>query len=109
MSDSEYSVIKSNIIKRFDCITEEYFSDPEETMRSHRDRGVNTERRLLYRPRSHLVSRKPRPAWKKYWRSDPGLPVTNSVHGPFRETAMQAPLEARSQNPYYNCESSPFS
>ena len=85
-------------------ISEAYFSDPEETIKSH-TRGINTESSLLFRPRSHLVSRR-RPAWKKYWRSDPSMPVTNSVHGPFRETAMQAPLEARCQrmDPYYNCE-----
>lgn len=85
-------------------VAEAYFSDPEESTRS-RSRGVNTDSSLLYQPRSRLVSRRRRPAWKKYWRSDPSMPVTNSVHGPFRETALQAPLEARCQrnDPYYNC------
>lgn len=77
-----------------------YFSDPEESRA--RDCGVNTDSSLLYKPRSKLVSR--RPPWKKYWRADPGMPVTNSHHGPFRETALAAPLEARNQYSPYICE-----
>ncbi|XP_060597084.1 LOW QUALITY PROTEIN: uncharacterized protein LOC132751004 [Ruditapes philippinarum] len=80
-----------------------YFSDPEDTSKSLRERGVNTDSSLLYKSRSKLVSR--RPPWKNYWRADPALPITNSSHGPFRETALQAPLEARNTNPSpYICE-----
>ena len=76
---------------------ETYFSDPEESLTARQDRGVNTEPSLLYRPRAQKVGR--RPPWKKYWRADPGLPITNSRQGPFRETALQAPFEARNQRP----------
>lgn len=85
---------------------EPYFSDPEDGGVLH-DCGVNTDSSLLYRPVSKLVSR--RPPWKSYWRADPSMPITNSSHGPFRETALQAPLEARNlrQSPYITEWSSP--
>lgn len=81
-------------------LTDTYFSDPEDATSDIRNQGVNTDSSLLYRPTSKLVAR--RPPWKKYWRADPGLPVTNHAQGPFRETALQAPLEARNlnQSPY---------
>lgn len=84
-----------------------YFSDPEDTSQSLREQGVNTDSSLLYKPHSRLVSR--RPPWKKYWRADPGMPITNSSHGPFRETALQAPLEVRNQHqsPYITEWTSP--
>ncbi|XP_045195109.2 uncharacterized protein LOC123550788 isoform X3 [Mercenaria mercenaria] len=84
-----------------------YFSDPEDTSKYLREQAVNTDSSLLYKPRSKLVSR--RPPWKNYWRVDPAMPITNSSQGPFRETALQAPLEARNlrQSPYINEWTSP--
>ncbi|XP_052811445.1 uncharacterized protein LOC128239049 isoform X2 [Mya arenaria] len=89
-----------------DTLHDGYFSDPEDlTSRCLREQGVNTESSLLERPRtsSRLVTR--RPQWKKYWRADPGMPIVNAHKGPFRETALEAPLEARNMNKApYICE-----
>ncbi|XP_052286789.1 uncharacterized protein LOC127882276 isoform X1 [Dreissena polymorpha] len=78
-----------------------YYSDPEDmTSQSLREQGVNTEASLLQRPRSSRSGR--RPPWKNYWRADPSMPIVNAHQGPFRETALAAPLEARdmSRTPY---------
>ncbi|KAL5010079.1 hypothetical protein ScPMuIL_012384 [Solemya velum] len=37
----------------------------------------------------------PQPRWKTHWKTEPIPPLSNSQ--PFRETALQAPLEARNQ------------
>ena len=57
--------------------------------------GVNTDSSLLFH-RSRGLGR--RPPWR-YWSQDPSPAKADvkSHHGPFRETAMQAPLEARDQ------------
>ena len=73
--------------------------------------GANTDSSLLFYRSPGVGKRKP---WQ-YWRNDPspslpgssgggsgGGSVGGSSHGPFRETALQAPLEARDQrrSPY---------
>lgn len=70
---------------------------------SLRDTAVGTDSSLLYqeggsrRPASAKESRGPRPHWK-YWRR---MQQPRSTHqelvGPYRETAMEAPIEAKSQ------------
>lgn len=84
-------------------ISDEYFSDPENLASLTCEQGVNTDASLLYKPRRRRVTH--RPPWKKYWRADPGMPTITSSHSPFRETALQAPLEVRNQHhsPYI-CE-----
>lgn len=78
-----------------------------DTRSSHDTRsfGINTDSSLLYPPRRSITDR---PPWQ-YWKNDPAPPVSRSrggggggggggsAHGPFRETALQAPLEARDQ------------
>ncbi|KAK6986702.1 von Willebrand factor a domain-containing protein 3b [Biomphalaria glabrata] len=72
------------------------------------DSGVNTDSSLLFYSTSGI---RERPRWN-YWRNDPspnysdvwgssagGVNRASSV-GPFRETALQAPLEARDQREY---------
>lgn len=86
--------------KFFFSISEDYFSDPENVATLTSEAAVNTDSSLLYRPRPRRVVG--RPPWKKYWRADPGMPTVTSSQGPFRETALQAPLEVRDQqrSPY---------
>ena len=90
-------------IKHMHFISAPYFRGnteiPFDETINQRERGVNTDSSLLYPKPAKLVSR---PQWKKYWRADPSMPTRSISQGPFRETALQAPLEARSQqhNPY---------
>lgn len=89
------SCLKFNIL-----LVDGYFSDPENLAALTCEQAVNTDSSLLYRSRPRRAVH--RPPWKKYWRADPGMPTVTSSHGPFRETALQAPLEARNlrQSPY---------
>ncbi|XP_071113522.1 uncharacterized protein [Haliotis cracherodii] len=69
--------------------------DLERERLRERDVGVNTDSSLLFR-KTPPVGR--RPPWR-YWKRDPspGGRKAKSATGPFRETALQAPLEARDQ------------
>ncbi|CAG5130162.1 unnamed protein product, partial [Candidula unifasciata] len=77
------------------------------------DTAVNTDSSLLFYSSPGI---EPRPVWKKYWHHDPTRSLSASSGGSggtrkltytnkFRETAPQAPLEARNQrNPPYDVE-----
>ncbi|KAH9525310.1 hypothetical protein Btru_001029 [Bulinus truncatus] len=90
---------------------DQYLKDSEYdygNLKSTMDSGVNTDSSLLFYTTPGI---KVRPRWN-YWRNDPtpnysemrgsllaGMNRSKSA-GPFRETALQAPLEARDQREY---------
>ncbi|KAK3098099.1 hypothetical protein FSP39_016088 [Pinctada imbricata] len=62
--------------------------------------------RLRYRRIKRQTKDQTRPPWRKYWTTD-NIPdiIQPPSHGPYRETANQAPLEARDMKRYpYACE-----
>ncbi|KAL3882965.1 hypothetical protein ACJMK2_029266 [Sinanodonta woodiana] len=68
------------------------------------DRGVNTDSSLLFHQYRQPEGR---PPWRKYWGKDPYRAVGAKMSAgsdPFRETALQAPLEARNQSHPYIVE-----
>ena len=62
---------------------------------------LSSRRRIGLHRRSRKRSPQ-RPPWKNYWKNDPAPDIISpNYHGPFRETALQCPLEARDQRGPY--------
>lgn len=107
----------------FDCCVIEFFNQfySSEKYREefnfdkfYKENGYRCNRSAFAPPKklANFMRRRPRsaesrkPEWKKYWSTN-SIPdiIEPPNHGAFRETALQAPLEARDLRRYpYACE-----